>query len=141
MKSKTDPRHEARKIALASGFCWLFSDADENECKLFSCDMLACESADLSLTDELIKGMKEHRDEIDALVQECAPDWPLNKVAKVDLIIIRLAIYEMLYSKKAPEKVIIDEAVELAKEFGNDTSSKFVNGVLGNVAERNKKHE
>lgn len=141
MKSRTDPRHEARKIALASGFCWLFSDADADACKLFSCDMLDCKNADLDLTDELIKGMKEHRDEIDQLVQECAPEWPLSKIAKVDLMILRLSIYELLHAKRVPEKVIVDEAVELAKEFGNDTSSKFINGVLGNVIERNKQNE
>ena len=59
----------------------------------------------------------------------------MEKVSKVDLVILRIAIYELLYGKEIPDKVAIDEAVELAKEFGNDTSSKFVNGVLGNVME------
>lgn len=138
MKSKTDPRHEARRVALASGFCWLFSEADENHCKDFSCDLLECENADLKLTDEIIQGIKQNRDAIDKVIQQSAPDWPINKISKVDLVILRIAVYELLYGNNVPDKVIIDEAIELAKEFGNDTSSKFVNGVLGTVAEQVK---
>lgn len=139
MKSKTDPRHEARRVALASGFCWLFSEADEEHCKSFSCDLLECDLADLKLTDEIIQGIKQNRDKIDEIIQESAPDWPINKISKVDLVILRIAVFELLYGKNVPAKVIIDEAIELAKEFGNDTSSKFVNGVLGSITDKENK--
>ncbi|MFZ5425200.1 MAG: transcription antitermination factor NusB [Patescibacteria group bacterium] len=136
-----DPRHNARKIALAAVFSWLFSDTERDQSLEFSKDLLECSDFDSSLTNSLISGIKQHRVQIDGIVKECAPEWPLDKISKVDLVILRIAIYELLYSKSAPEKVIIDEAIELAKEFGNDTSSKFVNGVLGTVADNKKKYE
>lgn len=74
---------------------------------------------------------------IDAVISKSAPAFPVSKIARVDLAILRLAVYELLIAKKNPPKVVIDEAVELAKEFGGDTSGSFVNGVLGSVlAER-----
>lgn len=69
---------------------------------------------------------------IDKKIEIAAPEWPLGKIAKIDLAILRVAVHELLEHKE-PEKVIIDEAVELAKEFGNDHSPKFVNGVLGTI--------
>ena len=71
--------------------------------------------------------------EIDAKIQQAAPDFPVGKINKTDLAVLRLATYELLIEKKEPQNVIIDEAVELAKEFGNDTSPAFINGVLGSV--------
>lgn len=70
---------------------------------------------------------------LDAAIQTAAPEWPVDKIAKIDLAILRLAAYELLVDKSQPPKVIIDEAIELAKEFGGDNSAKFVNGVLGTI--------
>ncbi|MBI3956243.1 transcription antitermination factor NusB [Candidatus Gottesmanbacteria bacterium] len=70
---------------------------------------------------------------IDRTITEAAPEWPIDKIAKIDLAILRLSAYELMVEKKEPPKVIIDEAVELAKAFGNDNSAKFVNGVLGTI--------
>ena len=70
---------------------------------------------------------------IDSVIQVAAPQWPTEKIAKIDLAILRLATSELMVEKKEPPKVIIDEAVELAKTFGNDNSAKFVNGVLGTI--------
>lgn len=70
---------------------------------------------------------------LDHKICSAAPEWPLSKVAKVDLAILRLATYELLTEKQTPPKVVIDEAVELAKEFGGDGSAPFVNGVLGTI--------
>ncbi len=70
---------------------------------------------------------------IDDAIRAAAPEWPIDKIAKIDLAILRLACYELMVEKKEPPKVIIDEAVELAKAFGNDNSAKFVNGVLGTI--------
>lgn len=135
MKTSTDPRHNARRIALASLFCWLFSEPDHNACKNLSIELfdLSDNDLDAQLTSNIIEGIKKHRTEIDEVITNCAPEWPIDKIAKVDLIILRIAIFELMYSDDAPDKVVIDEAVELAKEFGGDTSSKFVNGVLGTV--------
>jgi N utilization substance protein B len=71
--------------------------------------------------------------EIDDIIALNAPKWPLDKINKVDLAVLRCAIWELLYQKDTPPKVVIDEAVELSKEFGNDKSSSFINGVLGSI--------
>ncbi len=70
---------------------------------------------------------------IDEKIGSAAPEWPVDKIAKIDLAILRLATYELIIEKKEPPKVIIDEAIELGKEFGNDNSAKFINGVLGTI--------
>ena len=75
----------------------------------------------------------EKQDFIDKSIEKSAPEFPIDKINKVDLAILRLAVYELLIVKKQPPKVIIDEAVELAKEYGGETSPAFINGVLGNI--------
>lgn len=70
---------------------------------------------------------------IDQAIVQAAPEWPIVKISKVDLAILRLAAFELLVEKKEPQKVIIDEAIELAKTFGNDLSPKFINGALGSL--------
>lgn len=135
MKSKLDPRHGARKLALSAIFCWLFSEPDPYDSLNLAEELLEEENIDTSLTSELVEGVKVHKSEIDDIIQKCAPEWPLDKISKIDLVILRIAIFEIAFSKKTPSSVAIDEAVELAKEFGGETSSKFVNGVLGTVVE------
>lgn len=71
---------------------------------------------------------------IDGQIAKAAPEWPLAKIARIDLAILRLAVWELQFDKKNPAKVIIDEAVELAKSYGNEHSAKFINGVLGTIA-------
>ncbi len=83
--------------------------------------------------DEAITDILPHLVHIDAAIQSAAPEWPTEKIAKIDLAILRLSTYELIIEKKEPPKVIIDEAVELAKAFGGDNSAKFVNGVLGTI--------
>ena len=85
-----------------------------------------------SLTQALISGVLETKEKLDALIQRFAPAFPLEQIALVDRNILRLGIYEIL-SNRVPPKVAINEAVELAKTFGSETSPKFVNGVLGSV--------
>ncbi len=83
---------------------------------------------------ELVAGTIRHRDEIDRNIQKFAPAWPVEQIAMVDRNILRLAIFEILFDNKVPVKVAVSEAVELAKTFGSESSSKFVNGVLGSVS-------
>lgn len=75
---------------------------------------------------------------IDPLIVEAAPEWPIDKLNPIDLAILRLAIWELMVDKKAPVKVIIDEAIELAKAYGGETSPGFINGVLGNICKSKK---
>lgn len=76
----------------------------------------------------------EHITEIDKIIHAAAPEYPIDKINRVDLAILRLAIFELTVEKKEPKNVIIDEAVELAKEFGGEKSPGFINGALGNIA-------
>lgn len=141
MKSITDPRHNARKLALSSIFCWMFTEPNQEECLNLSKELLESEETDEKLTNYIVEGVQKHLDEIDKIIEESAPDWPLDKISKIDLAILRIAVFEVVNGTKTPTKVAIDEAVELGKEFGNDTSHKFINGVLGTVVEKYKKNE
>jgi N utilization substance protein B len=96
-------------------------------------DKLFSYSFDANQIDPEIGVIVKNLGEIDKKIASSAPEWPVDKIAKIDLAILRLALYELTVEKKEPPKVIIDEAIELAHEFGNENSSKFVNGVLGTV--------
>ncbi len=85
-------------------------------------------------TRELVNGVIQNREQIDLHIQNLAPAWPIEQIPAVDRNILRLAIFEILLDNKVPIKVAINEAVELAKAFGGDNSSRFVNGVLGSVS-------
>lgn len=77
---------------------------------------------------------------IDSLIIKAAPQFPIDKIARTDVAILRLAIYELLYGEHIPEKVVVDEAVELAKEYGGEGSPGFINGVLGTVIQESNKN-
>jgi len=87
-----------------------------------------------SFVRELVKGVIQSKEKIDRNIQSFAPAWPIEQIPVVDRNILRLAIFEILFDNKVPVKVAINEAVELAKTFGSDNSSRFVNGVLGSVS-------
>ena len=118
MKTATDPRHIKR-------------------IKLFK-QLFPLSFPQKSPLPKTIKTIKTHFKKIDKIIAQSAPEWPVDKLNKVDLAILRLAIYELIIVKKTPPKVIIDEAVEIAKEFGTEKTPKFINGVLGNVIKSNK---
>jgi len=85
---------------------------------------------------ELVLGVCSHLAELDAHIQSAAQEWPLQQMARIDKNILRLAIYEILFNNTVPAKAAINEAVELAKLFGSNTSSRFINGVLGTIFNR-----
>lgn len=85
---------------------------------------------------ELVSGTCEYIGKIDTHIQSAAREWPLQQMARIDKNILRLAIYEILFNNTVPAKAAINEAVELAKIFGSDTSSRFINGVLGTIFNR-----
>jgi N utilization substance protein B len=146
LKTKKDPRHQARRIAVLVLFEWTF----HNKTQLSDhAEAVAAEGAKLlqksehkelnydhSLLNELLHGIPLYREEMDTIIKECAPEWPLAQISRVDLSILRMSIYELLHREDTPTKVAIDEAVELAKEFGGANSSKFINGVLGTVVKK-----
>lgn len=88
---------------------------------------------DKKFIEKLVAGVLKHQKTLDKEIQPVAPEWPLDQIARVDRTILRIGWYELKYEKEVPPKVVINEAVELAKAFGGDNSSKFVNGVLGTL--------
>lgn len=87
---------------------------------------------------ELVRGVTGHMPEIDRNIKRFAPAWPVSQIPVVDRNILRLAIFEILLDNKIPVRIVINEAVELAKSFGGDSTPKFINGVLGSVAAQQK---
>lgn len=82
---------------------------------------------------KLVEGVSKKSAELDILLQPLAPEWPMSQIARMDRIVLHIGAYELIYGKDVPPKVVINEAVELAKAFGGDNSSKFINGVLGSL--------
>ncbi len=116
-----DPRHERRVKIVQNIYAHLFYTPDQKVIPPYK------EVKDIS--QEIL----DQSSTIDAYIATHAPKYPVDKISKIDLSILRLAIYEILIDKKEPEKVIINEAVELAKELGNDRSYAFINAVLGAI--------
>jgi transcription antitermination protein NusB len=88
---------------------------------------------DKDFIEILVRGVSEHQNELDAQLQPIAPEWPIDQIARMDRVVLRIGLYELQFEKDVPPKVVINEAVELAKAFGGENSSKFINGVLGTV--------
>ena len=110
MKSALDPRHLKRILVFKSLFAGSFTDQPDRP----------------SRVDKINSKITE----IDEIIQKCAPEWPIAQINRVDLSVLRQAVYELLVKTQTPTKVIIDEAVEIAKRYGGKTSSSFVNGAL-----------
>lgn len=141
MKKATDPRHLSRELALQTLFSKDFNSTREGVIDFDVSDLSVLdeiETYNTELYESLIQGVRERRDEIDEIIKEFAPQWPISQMKLVDLQILRIAIFEGFLAKMTPPKVAIDEAIEIAKEFGGETSSKFVNGVLGAIYETKK---
>lgn len=88
---------------------------------------------DTNFVHDIVDGVQSSESEIDAIIGPAAPEWPVDQIAKIDKTILRIGVYELIIKRDVPPKVIINEAVELAKAFGGENSSKFINGVLGTI--------
>lgn len=122
-------RRTARQKALQSLFQVDVSESDPKEAIE---SVLEEESSDPFL-EQLVHGVVEHKEEIDELLRKHLEKWNLERLANVDRSILRIAVFEMKYVEEIPVKVSIDEAIELAKEFGDDSSSRFVNAILSKI--------
>jgi N utilization substance protein B len=96
-------------------------------------DRYSAKLDDKAFLNELAEGVYKKANDLDKRIQPIAPDWPLDQIATIDLCILRMSFFELLFMKDTPPKVVINEAVELAKSYGGENSSKFVNGVLGTL--------
>ena len=128
------PRRKARAIALQA----LYEvDAASHEVEAVLSRFLAeggLSEENSAFVHELVSQVIQNKEEIDRNIQRFAPAWPIEQISVIDRNILRLAIFEILFDNKVSVKIAINEAVELAKKFGSDNSSKFVNGVLGSVS-------
>jgi N utilization substance protein B len=127
-------RHQARELALKVLF-QLESSGDDPE------DVLRYHAADGAATadvanfaGQLVQGVLANRDRLDAILSETSEHWKLEQMAKVDRIILRIAVYEIAIDRQVPTKAAINESIELAKTFSGDEAGRFVNGILGRVA-------
>ncbi|MBY0293737.1 transcription antitermination factor NusB [Patescibacteria group bacterium] len=131
-------RHLSRSVVLQTLFEWDFRDSPKElieEALERNAGEFASGAGDLPFMEELLKGVIERRADLDLVIEKAAPEWPLDRIALVDRNVLRLGLYELLFSdrEKVPAKVAINEAIELAKNFGGENSGRFVNGVLGAV--------
>lgn len=133
LQKVADPRHKARQIALASLFSLSFENATKNNVFDHSLEVFGPEGYDQNLAKAIYDGVLENGATIDKIISASAPTWPIEQIDRVDLICLRIAVFELYFSKNIPYKVAINEAIELAKEFSGEKSGKFVNGVLGTV--------
>lgn len=114
MQTSQDPRHLLRKARMQSLFEW---DFDQKR----------------AIHNEYVENIIKKISQIDSVIQQNATQWQIPEMAKVDVAILRLAAYELIYDQEIPANAVIDEAVELAKEFGNEKSPKFINGTLDRI--------
>ena len=131
-------RHLGRIVALQTLYEYEFrvesNDVTADVDNILSNNIGRYDSAidDKDFVSSLVKGVLENQADLDAKIQPMAPEWPIEQIARIDRNILRMGLYELLYQAELiPPKVAINEAVELAKAFGSDNSSKFINGVLG----------
>jgi transcription antitermination protein NusB len=132
----TGTRRQGRRLALQVLYEYDTARHDVEAVLQRHAEIRRLEPAAVDFARDLVHGVLAHLDEIDAEIQSAAQEWPLSQMARIDKNVLRLAIYEILFNNAVPAKAAINEAVELAKAFGGDTSSRFVNGVLGTIFSR-----
>jgi N utilization substance protein B len=130
-------RHLIRTIVLQSFFEWDFYDKKVDLINVLerNMDLFGSDVDEPEFGWKIAKGVIEHLEEIDKVIEKAAPDWPINQIALVDRNVLRIGLYELMYANKeeVPPKVAINEAIEMAKNYGGLNSPKFINGVLGTV--------
>ncbi|MFI5260702.1 MAG: transcription antitermination factor NusB [Candidatus Paceibacteria bacterium] len=131
-------RHLARSIVLQTLFEWDTTHASDQDVQTIlarNITEFGGDDVDHPFTDHLIDGVLAKKQDIDLVIEKAAPEWPIDRIAPIDRNILRLGLYELLFADRSqvPAKVAINEAIELAKTFGGDSSGRFVNGVLGAV--------
>lgn len=126
----------ARKSARAAAVQMVFENmlgGDGGEETLRGLIEFTPEEDDQEYIDELLSGIDAHAEEMDATIEKCLKGWALERIARVDLAVLRVAVYELCYARKTPDAVVINEAVALAQRFDVPQAGKFVNGVLSSV--------
>jgi len=129
-------RHLARTIALQTLYQWDFNGKPAEDIVIMlekNLGQFAPEFDDNKFSENLVRGVIKNLNEIDKEISGHAPEWPIDQITIIDRNVLRIGIYEMVFDNDIPDKVAINEAIELAKAFGGESSGKFVNGVLGTI--------
>ncbi|MFO7663114.1 MAG: transcription antitermination factor NusB [Chloroflexota bacterium] len=129
-------RRRARRVTLETLYEYDIAHHDPEEVLALRIEVNPMEHAGVDFAQMLVNGVIEYQDEMDRLITRFAPEWPLDQMAVIDRNILRIAMYEFLATDETPVKVAINEAVELAKVYGSDSAPRFINGVLGTLADR-----
>jgi N utilization substance protein B len=135
-------RHLARTIAMQVLFLWDFNGRKEKNLSPVISGVLASFAPgfdDADFVRNLVKGVLDNIEAIDIYITKYATEWPLDQITIVDRNILRIGVYELVFNEEIPAKVAINEAIEIAKAFGSESSGKFVNGVLGAIYNDMKK--
>lgn len=128
-------RHLARTIAMQALYEWDFSSGQREIKKIVehAFTEFAPSFDDKGFVEDLVRGVMDNLETLNNLIVKYAPEWPLDQITVIDRNVLRLGVYELKFSEAVPSKVAINEAIELAKTFGGESSGKFVNGVLGAI--------
>ena len=129
-------RHLSRTLAMQTLFAWDFNDREDRNLDAIieeNFHQFAPNFDDHGFVRDLVKGVIEHLEAINSYIIKYATEWPLDQITIIDRNILRIGIYELVFDTNIPAKVAINEAIEMAKTFGGDSSGKFVNGVLGAI--------
>ena len=129
------PRHRARELALKVLFQLEHSPEDDPvEALAYHASDVRTTASTLAFAEELVRGVTEHRSQLDDAIQAASTNWKVDQMGRVDRIVLRMAVYEIAVARKTPVRAAINESIELAKTFGGEESGRFVNGILGKVA-------
>jgi N utilization substance protein B len=128
-------RRRARRVTLETLYEYDIAGHDPDEVLAQRLEEGPMERAGIEFAERLIHGVIAYQEQMDRLIARYAPEWPLDQMAVIDRNVLRIAIYEFLVSDETPVKVAINEAVELAKVYGSDSAPRFINGVLGTLAD------
>lgn len=134
-------RHRSRELAVQLTYQWDLNPTSLSDPKVldrFWREQAAASDDTREYFETLVKGVADHLPQLDQLIQDVAKNWRLDRLEKVDLAVMRVAVFEMLYLEEIPTAVAIDEAVEISKRFGNKDSPSFINGLLDAMVKKGK---
>lgn len=129
-------RHLARTCVMQTLFAYEFRGGDAKKILDETLDEFAPKLTERDFAHRTLKGLLENKDGIIKIIAEYATQWPVDKIAKIDRAILEIGVYEIVFSKDIPPVVAINEAIEIAKHFGDESSPKFINGVLSSVMKK-----
>lgn len=127
-------RHLSRVVAMQTLFEYTMRGNDLPKIIHYNQEVFATKIQDIKFLEELVFGVQKNRKEIDAKIEKYAPQWPVKKLAIIDRVVLEIGFFELMFAKETPHPVIINEAVDVAKVYGDENSGSFINGVLSSAS-------